>query len=187
MMAVLEPCRFSVLDVENLRLHYAKTLEHWLARFEAQEEQVRAMFDERFVRMWRLYLSGSIAAFRCGYPRALPGALQPQGRQRHPLDAVGVVPPLTAMERCDVLIVGGGPAGSSCAWALRGSGLDVAVMDRSTFPRDKVCAGWITPPLVDALQVDLADYALGRTLQPITPSVRVCSVAAPSTPGSAGR
>ena len=72
------------------------------------------------------------------------------------------------MERCDVLIVGGGPAGSSCAWALRGSGLDVAVMDRSAFPRDKVCAGWITPPLVDALQVDLADYALGRTLQPIS-------------------
>ncbi|MBS1202692.1 MAG: cyclopropane fatty acid synthase [Chromatiaceae bacterium] len=66
MMAVLEPFRFSILDVENLRLHYAKTLEHWLARFETQEEAVRGMFDEPFVRMWRLYLSGSIAAFRCG-------------------------------------------------------------------------------------------------------------------------
>jgi cyclopropane-fatty-acyl-phospholipid synthase len=65
-MAVLEPFRFSILDVENLRLHYARTLEHWLARFETQEDSVRAMFDERFVRMWRLYLSGSIAAFRCG-------------------------------------------------------------------------------------------------------------------------
>ena len=72
------------------------------------------------------------------------------------------------MERCDVLIVGGGPAGSSCAWALRGSGLDVVVMDRSRFPRDKVCAGWITPGLVDALELDLADYARGRTLQAIT-------------------
>jgi len=72
------------------------------------------------------------------------------------------------MERCDVLIVGGGPAGSSCAWALRGSGLDVAVMDRSRFPRDKVCAGWITPGLVDALDLDLADFARGRTLQAIT-------------------
>lgn len=71
------------------------------------------------------------------------------------------------MERCDVLIVGGGPAGSSCAWALGGSGLDVAVMDQSHFPRDKVCAGWITPPLIAALQVDLADYAGGRTLQTI--------------------
>ncbi|MGE5152682.1 MAG: class I SAM-dependent methyltransferase [Bdellovibrio bacteriovorus] len=66
MMAVLEPFRFSVLDVENLRLHYARTLAHWLARFEAQEEQVRARFDGRFVRLWRLYLSGSIAAFRSG-------------------------------------------------------------------------------------------------------------------------
>jgi geranylgeranyl reductase family protein len=72
------------------------------------------------------------------------------------------------MERCDVLIVGGGPAGSSCAWALRGSGLDVVVMDRSPFPRDKVCAGWITPPLIEALKVDLTDYARDRTLQPIS-------------------
>lgn len=72
-----------------------------------------------------------------------------------------------AVERCDVLIVGGGPAGSSCAWALGGSGLDVAVIDRSPFPRDKVCAGWITPPLVDALALDLDDYARGRTLQAI--------------------
>jgi cyclopropane-fatty-acyl-phospholipid synthase len=63
---IFEPYDFSVLDVENLRLHYARTLEHWLARFEAQEEQVGAMFDERLVRMWRLYLSGSIAAFRAG-------------------------------------------------------------------------------------------------------------------------
>lgn len=66
MMGVFEPFRFSILDVENLRLHYARTLEHWLARFEDHREQVRSLFDERFVRMWRLYLSGSIAAFRSG-------------------------------------------------------------------------------------------------------------------------
>lgn len=66
MISVLEPFRFSILDVENLRLHYAKTLEHWLTRFEAHKEQVRAGFDEPFVRLWRLYLSGSIAAFRSG-------------------------------------------------------------------------------------------------------------------------
>lgn len=71
------------------------------------------------------------------------------------------------MERCDVLIVGGGPAGSSCAWALRGSGLTVTLLDRSHFPRDKVCAGWITPGLIHALQLDLEDYVRGRTLQPI--------------------
>lgn len=63
---IFEPWNFAVLDVENLRLHYARTLEHWLQRFEAAAPQVAAMFDERFVRMWRLYLAGSIAAFRAG-------------------------------------------------------------------------------------------------------------------------
>lgn len=66
MLEVLEPCRFSVLDVENLRLHYALTLEHWRQRFEAARELVREMYDERFVRAWRLYLCGSQAAFRAG-------------------------------------------------------------------------------------------------------------------------
>jgi cyclopropane-fatty-acyl-phospholipid synthase len=67
MMAVLEPWDFSVLDVENLRLHYAKTLEHWLARFDAHEDEVRARFDADFVRAWRLYLAGSLASFTTGW------------------------------------------------------------------------------------------------------------------------
>lgn len=71
------------------------------------------------------------------------------------------------MQRCDVLVVGGGPAGSSCAWALRRQGLDVRVLDRARFPRHKVCAGWVTPGLVDALGLDLDEYGRGRTLQPI--------------------
>jgi cyclopropane-fatty-acyl-phospholipid synthase len=62
-MEIFQPCGFSVLDVENLRLHYAETLRHWLQRFEAAVDKVINMFDERFVRMWRLYLSGSVAAF----------------------------------------------------------------------------------------------------------------------------
>lgn len=66
MMEVLEPHDFSVLDVENLRLHYARTLEHWLERFEEASGQVREMFDERFVRAWRLYLAGSLAGFTTG-------------------------------------------------------------------------------------------------------------------------
>ncbi len=66
MMRIFEPWNFSVLDVENLRLHYAQTLRHWLELYEAAAERVRAMFDEKFVRMWRLYLAGSVAGFSCG-------------------------------------------------------------------------------------------------------------------------
>ncbi len=72
------------------------------------------------------------------------------------------------METCDALIVGGGPAGSSCAWKLRQHGMDVMVLDKALFPRDKVCAGWITPAVVRALQLDTEAYARERVLQPIT-------------------
>ena len=69
----------------------------------------------------------------------------------------------------DVAIVGGGPAGSACAWKLRRAGLDVVVCDRAAFPRDKLCAGWITPQTATALELDLAEYAArGNTLQPIS-------------------
>jgi len=71
-------------------------------------------------------------------------------------------------DRCDVLIVGGGPGGSSCAWKLRRQGLDVLVLDRKTFPRDKTCAGWVTPPVLNALAFDRAEYARERVFQPIT-------------------
>jgi cyclopropane-fatty-acyl-phospholipid synthase len=66
MMDIFEPSGFSVLDVENLRLHYARTLEHWLVRFERSAQRVARMFDDAFVRAWRLYLAGSIAAFATG-------------------------------------------------------------------------------------------------------------------------
>lgn len=72
------------------------------------------------------------------------------------------------MTDCDVLIVGGGPAGSTCASRLVRAGLDVVVIDKSPFPRDKVCAGWITPQVVATLSLDLEDYRRGRVLQPIT-------------------
>jgi cyclopropane-fatty-acyl-phospholipid synthase len=66
-LKILEPKNYSVLDIENLRMHYAKTLEHWLERFERSKQQVAAMYDSRFVRAWRLYLAGSLAAFRVGH------------------------------------------------------------------------------------------------------------------------
>ncbi|AMQ88719.1 SAM-dependent methyltransferase [Marinobacter sp. LQ44] len=65
-MEICEHGDFSVLDVENLRLHYAQTLSHWAERFEANAERVTEMYDEHFTRAWRLYLAGSIAAFRAG-------------------------------------------------------------------------------------------------------------------------
>ncbi|MGO9037587.1 MAG: class I SAM-dependent methyltransferase [Steroidobacteraceae bacterium] len=67
MMQIFEPSSLSVLDVENIRLHYARTLRDWLERYEGALDSVRAMhYDEAFVRMWRLYLAGSIAGFETG-------------------------------------------------------------------------------------------------------------------------
>ena len=122
MLEVLEPTGFSVLDVENLRLHYALTLRHWLERFENASDRVREMYDDRFVRAWRVYLS------RIARRRSTPARLQlfqvlfarrftnevPWTRA-HLYEPSGA---LMAGDSCDVLIVGGGPAGSTCAWQL---------------------------------------------------------------------
>lgn len=72
------------------------------------------------------------------------------------------------MISCDVLIVGGGPAGSTCAWKLVREGMDVVVVDKARFPREKVCAGWITPQVLEALQLDVADYSQARIFEPFT-------------------
>ncbi len=66
MAPIFEPHNFSILDVENLRLHYAQTLRHWLERYERHVETVRRRFDDHFVRMWRFYLASSVAAFETG-------------------------------------------------------------------------------------------------------------------------
>jgi cyclopropane-fatty-acyl-phospholipid synthase len=65
-MQIFEPWDLSVIDVENIRLHYARTLIHWLELFDANVDKIRRMFDEKFERMWRLYLAGSIAGFTTG-------------------------------------------------------------------------------------------------------------------------
>lgn len=57
---------FRLMDYESLRPHYAMTLAEWLKRFKAHEKQVVKMFDERFYRMWRLYLAGCSSSFRYG-------------------------------------------------------------------------------------------------------------------------
>ena len=57
---------FNILDVENLRLHYGKTLECWAANFENAMPEIEKMKDETFIRMWRLYLNACAASFNCG-------------------------------------------------------------------------------------------------------------------------
>jgi len=63
MMDIFEGHQFSILDIENLRLHYAETLMEWLRRFDEHTDQITRMYDESFVRAWRLYLGGCAAAF----------------------------------------------------------------------------------------------------------------------------
>jgi cyclopropane-fatty-acyl-phospholipid synthase len=66
MDGVIEPAGMDVHHIENLRPHYALTLDHWRRRFEAALPQVRQQFGDRFARAWHLYLSGSQAAFVAG-------------------------------------------------------------------------------------------------------------------------
>nr|WP_166175252.1 cyclopropane-fatty-acyl-phospholipid synthase family protein [Altererythrobacter segetis] len=65
-VAASEKMRLIAADVETLRLHYAKTLREWYQRCLDHREEIVALFDERFFRMWTFYLSGSTAAFESG-------------------------------------------------------------------------------------------------------------------------
>ncbi|WP_339802302.1 NAD(P)/FAD-dependent oxidoreductase [uncultured Marinobacter sp.] len=71
------------------------------------------------------------------------------------------------MDNYDLIIIGAGPAGSTLATALEGSDKRVLIVDKQTFPRDKTCAGWVTPAVMDSLAIDTQDYGADRTLQPI--------------------
>ena len=90
---VLAPFDLATLDVENLRLHYEKTLAHWARRFEAAAREVAAMFDERFVRMWRLYLLGSQASFAAGSLQLYQIAFARGGSNAIPWTRAAFVPP----------------------------------------------------------------------------------------------
>ena len=61
-----QKARLIASDVENLRLHYALTLEHWLERANKQRQAIEAMYDDRFFRMWEFYLAGGIVMFESG-------------------------------------------------------------------------------------------------------------------------
>src|SRR5262249_52728263 len=66
----------------------------------------------------------------------------------------------------DVVVVGGGPAGSTVAWRLARSGGRVALLDAATFPRVKLCAGWVTPAALRDLELRPGDYP--HTIQPFS-------------------
>jgi cyclopropane-fatty-acyl-phospholipid synthase len=65
-MRAFEDARLFLTDVEILRLHYGYTLKHWYDRTVAAREQIVALYDERFFRMWTFYLAGSYVSFMNG-------------------------------------------------------------------------------------------------------------------------
>jgi hypothetical protein len=176
MMDIFEGCNFSVLDVENIRQHYAKTLEWWHILYERAADSVVKMFDERScacgactcsARRLRS-TSASCSCSRWCSRRAATTRSRGHGPTSINPTSIKDERAMTPRESCDVLIVGGGPAGSACARQLGRAGFDVLILDKSQFPRDKVCAGWITPQVVEELEIDTRDYQQGRVLQPIT-------------------
>jgi menaquinone-9 beta-reductase len=62
------------------------------------------------------------------------------------------------MDYVETIIVGGGPAGSSCAWQLKQAGREVLVLDKQPFPRLKLCAGWVPARVLEMLKFSPADY-----------------------------
>jgi cyclopropane-fatty-acyl-phospholipid synthase len=83
-MNIFEPWDFTVTDVENLRLHYARTLEHWLERFENSAAGISEMYGPDFVRSWRLFMNGSLAGFRAGTLELFQVSFVPSASQRLP-------------------------------------------------------------------------------------------------------
>ena len=81
---VFEPYKFSILDVENLRLHYARTCAEWLHNFDEVSDQVSEMYSEEFVRAWRLYLAGSSTAFNSGTLQLYQIVFAPHGNNDVP-------------------------------------------------------------------------------------------------------
>ncbi len=84
MALVFEPNKFSVLDVENLRLHYARTCFEWLRNYREAEDRVREMYDDHFVRAWRLYLAGASAGFSHGTMQLFQVLFAPRGNNAVP-------------------------------------------------------------------------------------------------------
>ena len=88
MLRTAESAGFEIRDVENLREHYALTLQHWLRRLEAHGAEALSFVDEVTYRVWRLYLAGSAHGFRRGHlavNQTLLTKVDPAGRTNLPL------------------------------------------------------------------------------------------------------
>lgn len=86
-------------DVENLRLHYARTLDAWAERFESCVDEVRRRFSESFVRMWRFYLHASAAGFKYGDARVYQVTFTNGLRSDLPLTRAHLYEPKTRSRR----------------------------------------------------------------------------------------
>ncbi len=78
-----------------------------------------------------------------------------------------------------VIIVGGGPGGASCACRLARSGVDVLLLDKAAFPRNKICAGWITPEAIKKLELRIEDIPGITMIRKITFSILGISIPMP--------
>ncbi len=99
MLDVFEPHDFTVIDLENLRPHYALTLKHWLARFETSLPTIREMYDEKFIRMWRMYLAASVTAFSTGGLQLFQVVFLPSSRSEVPWTRSHLYRPSTPANR----------------------------------------------------------------------------------------
>jgi len=68
---------------------------------------------------------------------------------------------MNAIPTYDAIIVGGGPSGSTCASVLVKSGVNTLLLDRGNFPRVKLCAGWLSPPIWNILDISPKEYTRG--------------------------
>ncbi|MDR3587216.1 MAG: cyclopropane-fatty-acyl-phospholipid synthase [Desulfosporosinus sp.] len=66
LVSLITANKFCLIDLESLRQHYTKTLEHWAQNFEHALPEIEKMKDETFIRMWRLYLNSCAASFHGG-------------------------------------------------------------------------------------------------------------------------
>ena len=137
------------------------TLHHWLERFEASRERgagdVRRTLRAHVATLSRR-LEGGVHRRRAA---ALPGPVRAADGQRlaaHARTGCTAMSDAALRVSCDVLVVGGGPAGSTCALGAHAGGRRRGRDGQAhAFPRDKVCAGWITPAVVESLQLDVED------------------------------